>query len=39
MASNWEEKKRPAKNHLTKNSDERAGDLQGLKWGEAQAEA
>ena len=27
MVSNWEEEKRPAKNHLAENSDERPGGI------------
>ena len=34
--SNWEEERSRQKNHLTKNSDERAGEM-GLVWGEALA--
>ena len=34
--SNWEEERSRQKNHLTKNSDERAGEM-GLIWGEALA--
>ena len=38
MDSNWEEKKRPAKNHLAENSDERACHEElGLTWSEVQA--
>ena len=33
---NWEEERGRQKNHLTKNSDERAGEM-GLIWGEALA--
>ena len=28
MVSNWEEEKRPAKNHLVENSDERPGGIE-----------
>ena len=34
--SNWEEERSRQKNHLTQNSDERAGEM-GLTWGEALA--